>query len=134
VAKVVLVVEDDPCIRMLAESLLSTLPEVKVIAVKDGVEALDVVAQSTPDLMVLDLMLPRMDGFQVLSHLRALPATRSLPVIVMSAMRQALGRAQEVGSQGCHDCLDFVEKPFELEDLLGKVDARLALKRSPGMA
>ncbi|RPH56906.1 MAG: response regulator, partial [Chloroflexi bacterium] len=82
--KHVLVVDDDPNI---AEMLRQFLPEAefKLDSAPDGVAGLEAIAASRPDILLLDIIMPRLDGFGVIESLRADPATRDLPIIVISA-------------------------------------------------
>jgi signal transduction histidine kinase/DNA-binding response OmpR family regulator len=82
----VLVVDDEPAVRRLVAETLSR-DDVEVRQAGDGEEALAAIAHERPDAVVLDLIMPRLDGFQVLERLQADPETRSLPVIVLTARR-----------------------------------------------
>lgn len=81
----VLVVDDDDDARLLLKLLLDAM-NIPVRVGKDGVEALDHVKAAVPTLILLDLMMPRMDGFQVLRYLISDARTRHIPVIVVSAI------------------------------------------------
>ncbi len=81
----VLVVDDEPQIREIIERTMQK-EGWNVQQAQDGIEALDVVRQKPPQLILLDLMMPRMDGFEFLSELRKMPVGRNLPVIVITAM------------------------------------------------
>ncbi len=91
-----------------------------------GVEAVDRIAVSRPDLVLLDMRMPVMDGFQVLEKLRADEATRNLPVIFLTAdhERESLVRAFGAGA------VDYVTKPFVPEELLARVRTHAELKLS----
>jgi signal transduction histidine kinase/DNA-binding response OmpR family regulator len=82
----VLVVDDEPAVRRLVRETLAR-DDVDVREAGDGEEALDAIADERPDAVVLDLIMPRLDGFQVLERLQADPETRFLPVIVLTARR-----------------------------------------------
>ena len=96
----ILVVDDDPALRDLMGNVLSE-DGWRVVTAADGIAALAAVERDHPAAMVLDLMMPRVDGFEVLRTLRTQPATRDLPVIVMTAKdltdedRQRLARSAE---------------------------------------
>jgi len=77
------VVDDDPLINELLEAMLHR-PEYDVTSVVNGLDAIEIVRREQPDIVVLDLMLPRVDGFDVLEQLRADPATHDVPVIVLT--------------------------------------------------
>lgn len=80
----VLIVDDDPDARMILRKIILNLGLESVVA-RDGEEALQLVRERPPALILLDLMMPRMNGFEVLFHLRNNPLTRNIPVIVVSA-------------------------------------------------
>ncbi|HEY0582264.1 MAG TPA: response regulator, partial [Chloroflexota bacterium] len=96
----VLVVDDDPALRDVLGSLLSE-DGWRVTTASDGEAALAAIGREKPTAMVLDLMMPRVDGFEVLQQLRAEPTTRDLPVIVVTAKdlsdedRERLARCAE---------------------------------------
>jgi CheY-like chemotaxis protein len=120
----VLVVEDDAAIRGLVVSLLSDEGHQPDQA-RDGLEALEKVRQSPPDLVVLDLFMPRMDGYEFLNVSRMLTGFASTPVLVLSAGDQVPADKRIKA---------FLKKPFDL-DLLTKVAASLLDGRSlPGTA
>ena len=111
----VLVVEDDPNVRRdVAEVLAEEGYLVEQAA--DGVAALERARVSWPDVILLDLYLPLMDGWTLLNTLRRLNPDRDTAVIVMTTDRYAQEEAQHLGARGC------LPKPFELEDLLGLLE------------
>ncbi len=103
----ILFVDDDPIMREFAQVHLST-DKAQVRLAADGLEALESVAAQAPDVMLLDLEMPRLDGFEVLARLRADPATRDLPVIVVTGREDvaAIDRAFEAGATS------FLVKPI----------------------
>jgi CheY-like chemotaxis protein len=80
----VLLIEDEEPLRLVLRDLLEREGYV-VAEAADGVAALEAVDRHAPDVIVLDLNLPRLDGYQVLSHLRARPVTSGIPVLVLTA-------------------------------------------------
>ncbi|MEO1192556.1 MAG: response regulator transcription factor [Pseudomonadota bacterium] len=120
----ILVAEDEP---LILESLtfLFTQEGYDLTAVENGTAALEAVSEEMPDLLVLDAMLPGMDGFSVLSSLRAGPAP-DLPVLVLTAKGQEADRKRmmDLGADA------FVSKPFSNRDLLDQV-AGLLQARGP---
>jgi len=94
------------------------------VEASDGVQALDEVDRSAPDVVVLDLNLPRLDGYGVLNHLRARPSTSKLPVIVLTAKGDEENevRVFETGAN------DFLAKPFRPRALSARLRALLKLK------
>jgi chemosensory pili system protein ChpA (sensor histidine kinase/response regulator) len=117
----VLVVEDDPD---LGDTIVSFLKEEGLDAklARDGDQAMRLVDQLSPSAMILDLMMPRRDGFSVLRELRADGRISNLPVIVVTAIFGLSERlyATELGAA------DYVTKPFELDELLERVRNVLA--------
>ncbi len=79
-----LVVDDDPQVIDLVRQMLDNEP-FEIVAAADGQEALEKVAQQQPDIILLDLVMPRLDGFAVLEHLRQKPAYHNIPIIVLTA-------------------------------------------------
>jgi two-component system sensor histidine kinase ChiS len=83
----VLIVDDDADAREILKTIITSLG-LTVQTAENGREAIEIVAQANPALIMLDLMMPEMNGFEVLFHLRAQPHTRHIPVIVISAVSQ----------------------------------------------
>jgi len=117
----VLVVEDDPD---LGDTIVAFLKDEGLDAklARDGDQAMRLVDQLSPSAMILDLMMPRRDGFSVLRELRADGRIANLPVIVVTAIFGLSERlyATELGAA------DYVTKPFELDELLERVRTVLA--------
>lgn len=109
----VLVVEDDPD---LAEVVLLTLESegYETKRARNGQEALDIVAQAMPALILLDMHMPRMDGWEFARRLRETYAIRP-PIVVTTAAESAVARAATIGAD------DALSKPFQLETLLATV-------------
>jgi len=85
-ARKILIVEDDADILDMHTRIVQTqLPHCKVLQAGNGLEALHVMTQECPDLVLLDLMMPELDGFGVLEAMRAAPATRNIPVVILTA-------------------------------------------------
>jgi type II secretory ATPase GspE/PulE/Tfp pilus assembly ATPase PilB-like protein/ActR/RegA family two-component response regulator len=122
-AKRVLLVEDEEALRRVMKDLLEREGFV-VYEAGDGVVALDEVDRLAPDLVVLDLNLPRLDGYGVLSHLRARPATQKLPVIVLTAKgdEDSEVRVFEYGAS------DYLTKPFRARALSARIHSLLDRK------
>jgi len=121
--KTVLLVEDEAALRHVLRDLLER-EGFTVVEAADGVEALDEIDRSAPDVLVLDLNLPRLDGYGVLSHLRARASTAKLPVIVLTAKGDEDNevRVFETGAN------DFLTKPFRPRALSARLRALLKLK------
>ncbi|MDI1240172.1 MAG: response regulator [Polaromonas sp.] len=113
----ILYVEDEPDIRMVAQMALEAVGGFTVIACPSGSEALAAAPTAQADLLLLDVMMPGMDGPSTLKALRALPATAGTPVIFMTAKVQAAEVAQyrELGA------IDVIHKPFDPMELSAQI-------------
>jgi CheY-like chemotaxis protein len=118
----VMIVEDDDAVRaVLAQALGGELGAYTVVA-PDGAEALRWAQRLLPTVVILDLMLPSIDGFEVARQLRADPTTRSTRIIAISALTPVgLVREQALAS----GCDAFVAKPFRIDELLDLVHQHL---------
>jgi DNA-binding response OmpR family regulator len=111
----ILLVEDDASVRELLKVLLE-VEGYDIVEARDGIEGLRKAGDIKPDLMILDLMMPEVDGERVLSRLRSEPETRRMPVIVVSGRYEALERCRDlVGTE------NVFAKPFEPVKLLDRV-------------
>jgi two-component system alkaline phosphatase synthesis response regulator PhoP len=122
----ILVVEDEPDIADLVKYHLEKagLP---ARVVGDGKQALDLIVRDHPDLIILDLMLPGLDGLEVCRRLRGAPATRGIPVIILTAKTEEVDRI--VGLEMGAD--DYVPKPFSPRELVARVKAVLRRTAAP---
>jgi DNA-binding response OmpR family regulator len=111
----ILVVEDDPAIARVLFRLLSR-PGCAVVRASDGVEGVDLFDRETPDLVVLDLGLPGLDGWEVLRHIRS---AGSVPVVIVTSDVRSLDRSLDEGANA------FVTKPFDNEQLVAQVGSLL---------
>jgi two-component system, chemotaxis family, chemotaxis protein CheY len=119
---VILVVDDDPdIIEALSEILEAEGFEIR--RARNGKEALERLEPDPPQLILLDLMMPVMDGWEFAQRMRQRPTFSGIPIIVLSADRNVGSKALDIGAVG------HLAKPFELNDLLEMV--RRALKGSP---
>ncbi len=116
----VLVVDDNKVIRQLIRVNLE-LEGFEVVTAADGVECLEIVHRIRPDVITLDVVMPRLDGLRTAARLRADPRTRHLPLAVISACHQT-----EAGRDGAVRLDGFLGKPFDPADLIRLVQ-RLAL-------
>jgi len=123
-ASKVLLVDDEDSLRKVMRDLLER-DGYLVTEARDGVQALDQVDRVGPDIIVLDLNLPGLDGYGVLSHLRSRPATANIPVIVLTAKGDEDNevRVFELGAD------DFLTKPFRARALSARLEAVLGRRR-----
>jgi two-component system sensor histidine kinase/response regulator len=119
----ILVVDDQPA-NLRAVSALLTRHGYSVETAGNGEDALRLAEETAPDLLLLDMMMPGMDGFELLSRLKQRPALQRLPAVFLTAAqdRELLLRAFDVGA------VDYVTKPFMPEELLARVNAHVGLK------
>lgn len=113
----VLVVEDNPQSLELLRIYVESLEGVEVLSAKDGETALELAERHRPDLVLLDVMMPRMSGFEVCRRLKEQPTTRKIVVMMVTALdtHADVERAAECRAD------EFVTKPFERGDLLDRV-------------
>lgn len=124
-AKILLVEDSEMNRDMLARRLARRGYEV-VIAV-DGWQGVTLAQTEAPDLILMDMNLPVLDGSEATRQLRAVPATRSIPIIALTAHAMA-GDRENALEAGCDD---YDTKPIELERLLGKIEVLLKKEAAP---
>ena len=117
----ILIVEDEETVRHLLVTILGRAGYDVTVA-DNGRAALALIAEATPDLIVSDVMMPEMDGFTLLRHVRANPATRSIPVIMLTAK----GTTEDVVAGLDLGADDYLAKPFNRPELLARVRAKIA--------
>ncbi len=110
--KKILIVDDEPNIRLLVSGILSH--DYIVIAASDGEEAIALARRQKPDLILMDIMMPKMDGYVACSILKADPVTRTVLVVMLTGIGHELNKklAKEVGADG------YITKPFSRAELL----------------
>lgn len=118
----ILLIEDDPAISNVVELNLK-LDNYEVFLAADGEEGLKMVAETDPDLIILDVMMPKVDGWQVLMQLKSEDRTRDIPVIMLTAIDDE--QSKVIGLRGGAD--DYVPKPFSPLELAARV--RVVLDR-----
>ncbi|MDQ1384098.1 MAG: two-component system, OmpR family, alkaline phosphatase synthesis response regulator PhoP [Actinomycetota bacterium] len=119
---VICIVDDDPDVRELVEYKLVQNGH-EVLSATNGQDALLLVPDAKPALLLLDVMMPGLSGFDVLSQLRANPATRALPIIMLTAKAQDAD-AERGFALGAND---YMLKPFSPRELLNRINAQLML-------
>ena len=113
----ILVVEDNRDNMTLIVDILSSL-DYEVLEAFDGVEGLDIAQAQKPDLILMDLSLPRMDGWTATSQLKANPELKAIPVIALTA-HAMVGDRERAMNAGCDD---YLTKPINLSDLVSKLN------------
>ncbi|MCL5962323.1 MAG: response regulator, partial [Chloroflexi bacterium] len=114
----IVVADDDPYVLDLVKMILE--PEgFSVQSASNGQEALTEIAQQRPDIALLDVMMPVMDGVRCCRELRKNPETSKIPVVVMSAGANLSKTAKEIGANG------FIAKPFSIDDLIAILQRQL---------
>lgn len=116
----VMVIDDSQTIRRTAETLLAR-EGYEVVTAQDGFEALSKIADHKPDVIFIDIMMPRLDGYQACALIKNNPMFRSTPVIMLSSKDGLFDRARGriVGSD------EYLTKPFTRDELLGAVRAHV---------
>jgi diguanylate cyclase len=120
----ILIVDDEPQNRELLKVLLKLEGHITLTA-SSGEAALEIIAHNPPDLILLDVMMPLMDGYHVASKLKSSPATRHIPIIMVTALddRRAMLRGLDAGAE------DFLTKPVDRAELWVRVRNLLRLKK-----
>ena len=116
----ILIVDDNAQNRELLEAYLDALP-CETVKAENGIDALKIVENSPPDLILLDIMMPKMSGFEVCERLKSNPDTRNIPVIMVTALNEVgdVERGVEVGTD------EFISKPFDKLVLITRVKSLL---------
>jgi two-component system alkaline phosphatase synthesis response regulator PhoP len=119
--RLVLLVDDEDDIRLVAQACLERLAGWRVLAASSGREAIELARANRPDAILLDVMMPEMDGPTTLGHLRADPATSAVPVVFLTAKAQAGDRAalEALGASA------ILTKPFDPLALAAEISAAL---------
>jgi two-component system NtrC family sensor kinase len=119
----IIVVDDTPAnLRLLVEILRNS--GYKVRPVPNGRLAIPAIHSSPPDLILLDIMMPEMDGYEVCKHLKATPETQDIPVIFISAINEVMDKVKAFNVGG----VDYITKPFQVEEVLARVQTHLAVR------
>jgi len=119
----VLIVDDNAQNIELLQAFLESLP-VKIATAVDGVDALEKVAAHQPDLILLDVMMPRMSGFQVCKRLKSDPKTKDIQILMVTALNE-LGDIEQASECGTDD---FVSKPVNKFELVTRVKSLLRVR------
>jgi two-component system, OmpR family, alkaline phosphatase synthesis response regulator PhoP len=115
-SKVILVVEDDPKSMTLTRDLLK-ISGYSTLQATDGEQGVSVAESTKPDLILMDIMMPKMDGYSACNELKNNPETKNIPVVMLTAVGYDLNKklAQNVGAQG------YITKPFSRQELIDAI-------------
>ena len=130
--KKILVVDDDPDI-LEAVSMILESQVYQVVTARDGVEGLASLKAEVPDLMILDLLMPKMDGFGVLKELQdpRWAKYKDIPILILTSVREEASRRRYELETGLElDVDDYVEKPMPPDVLLERVERLVKKKKS----
>lgn len=120
--KKILIVDDNITIQNLISNYFSKRTSYKIITAEDGETALDQVKNDPPDFIILDVILPRINGIAFLNHIRKMETTKNIPVILISGVMVDEKFKQEGLDLGA---VDYLEKPLDLQYLIEKVNSIL---------
>jgi CheY-like chemotaxis protein len=123
----VLVVEDDRSIQMVLELVLTRMAKCEVVLASEGNDGLAKIKQHKPDVILLDLMLPGIDGFEICKRAKEDPTTRSIPIIFLTAQPQpaAIAKAMSLGAAA------YLIKPFDPSTIVTQINEALAKIQAP---
>ncbi len=119
----ILVVDDVPTNLQILTHILTKRGQYEVHTAKNGQAALIAVSKLMPDLILLDIMMPEMDGYEVCAQLKANPQTQDIPIIFVSALSETVDKVKSFKAGG----VDFITKPFQAEEVLARVEAHLKI-------
>ena len=121
--KKILVADDDIYIRLLVKSILDR--NYTVLEANNGAEAIDIINFQRPELILMDIMIPKVDGYTACSRLKADEETKGIPVIMLTGVGHELNKklSQEMGADG------YITKPFSLPELREQIEKLLTSKK-----
>jgi CheY-like chemotaxis protein len=113
--KKILVADDEPNVRLMIRRILEK--DYSILEADNGEKAVGIAEEQNPDLILMDLMMPKIDGYTACSKIKSDPATKAIPVVILTAVGHKLNKkfAEEIGADG------YITKPFTREDLLDMV-------------
>ena len=123
----VLVVEDDRSIQMVLELVLGRMAKCEVVLASNGKEGIEALRKHKPDMVLLDIMMPEMDGFEVCRLAKADPVTQNVPIIFLTAQPQpaAVAKAMSLGAAG------YLVKPFDPMKIIDQINESLQRVQAP---
>jgi CheY-like chemotaxis protein len=121
----ILIVDDDPDIIEGILTILETRPY-RLATARDGKKCMEMVTQDVPDLLILDLLMPRMDGWGVIREMRCEPRFAKVPILVLTTViEDASRRRYELETGMAMDVQDYIQKPAKPDDLIRRVEKML---------
>ena len=124
----ILIVDDDPDILEGILTILETRPY-RLATARDGKKCVEMIAEEVPDLLILDLLLPRMDGWGVIRELRSEPRHAQIPIMILTTViEDASRRRYELETGMAMDDQDYVQKPARPADLIARVEKLLGTR------
>jgi DNA-binding response OmpR family regulator len=123
--KRILLVDDSTTALMMEQLMLGR--DYEILTAKDGAEALKVAVAERPDLILLDVVMPKMDGFEVCRVLRGIEATRGIKIIMVTTR----GEGKNVEAGFASGCDDYVTKPINHRELLSKIQRHIGGTEAP---
>lgn len=123
-ASKLLLVDDEPSNRFLMRDILAN-SGYEIIEAENGRIAIEAAGRENPDAVLLDVMMPEMDGFETCRHLKQSDTTRNIPVLMISALSDRTNRLEGITA----GALDFITKPIDMHDMLVRVEHAVAGKR-----
>ncbi len=121
----ILIVDDDPDILEGITAILESQPY-RLATARDGKKCMEMIAQEVPNLLILDLLMPRMDGWGVIREMRSEPRYTGVPILVLTTViEDASRRRYELETGMAMDVQDYVQKPARPDDLLQRVEKLL---------
>lgn len=122
----VLIVDDNVQNLELLEVYMEEMTEVRTTTATNGIDALEIIARDKPDLILLDIMMPRMSGFELCKQLKSNPATRDIVIIMVTALNETadIERATECGTD------DYLTKPIDRKALIELVRTQIQALRA----
>lgn len=123
----ILVVEDDRSIQMVLELVLSRMAKCQVVTASEGLQGWAMIQEQKPDLVLLDLMLPGIDGFEICQRAKTDETTKHIPIIFLTAQPQpsAIAKAMALGAVG------YIIKPFDPVKLIEQINEALDRVQAP---
>ena len=116
--KVILIAEDEFDNREIMRTVVEDLLGYSVVTASDGAAALKAIVEHHPDLILMDLMMPVLDGFQVIKEIKSTPRTANIPVLAVSALHRTNDRERAIA----YGAAGYVSKPFDIDELTSMIE------------